>query len=379
MLCAVCAQCCSDIVLGDVHWADIKENLPKFRRFTASQTRFCRRYLKGVLLRDYIVIEDDTDEDDDIQKMVERGAIRAMDLFVLASASTYFTPSYGRGDSVMYTVKSSLDATQTLRVYEDLQAEQSPAHQTADDLLILKMHTKASGGPGAMGHFKLAVLHVGSREIVFTYDGLVDGGCADVDHMAVEAYDSANKHKGFYVAEVRPVTPRMMAAHGVYCKEASFAKLAQCCKFKLPWTSFASLHRIPPMVEPTSFPSCSVDTCVIEDRCVEELTGHGVIELPMVMSFGRFELDRTVQSDRCCVCAVGCVYVVCVVWGVCMMCVGCAVLWALCGLCMGCVWAVCMLCVGCVVLCVMCSVDCALAVWAVWACVGCLWAVLCCV
>jgi hypothetical protein len=298
---------CARVLLqetGDVNWTDIKANLPKFRQFTASQTRFCRQYLKGVLLRDYIIIEDDEEDDDDcVQAKVERGAIRAMDLFVLASASKYLTPIYGSGESVMYTVKSSMTATQTLQVYEDLQAEQSPAHRIADDFLILKMHKKpsswqwATSSPG-MGHFKLAVLHVGSKEIVFTHDGLVNEGLPDLDHVAVQAYDIANKSSEYHVAEVRPVTPSMMAGHGVNTKEEAFAKLAHCSKFRLEWTSFTSLHRIPPMMHPMSFPTCSFDTCVMEDRCVEELTGHCVIQLPEAMGFGRFELDRTVQSDR---------------------------------------------------------------------------------
>jgi hypothetical protein len=52
--------------------------------------------------------------------------------------------------------------------------EQSPNQVWYDDLLVLKMHQKPAGG--GMGHFWLAVVHIGRREVIYVKDGLKNDG-----------------------------------------------------------------------------------------------------------------------------------------------------------------------------------------------------------
>jgi hypothetical protein len=65
------------------------------------------------------------------------------------------------------------------------------------------MHQKPQGV--YIGHFVLAVLHVGSKRVVLQYDGKKNNGLPKMTNMSVDGFDLAAERKGYSVAEVRCV------------------------------------------------------------------------------------------------------------------------------------------------------------------------------
>lgn len=55
------------------------------------------------------------------------------------------------------------------------------------------------------GHFRLAVLHVGSKEVVLRYDSLLSRGVSQLIKSPIAQYDLHAVKTGWYVAEMRCV------------------------------------------------------------------------------------------------------------------------------------------------------------------------------
>jgi hypothetical protein len=77
----------------------------------------------------------------------------------------------------------------------------SLGHNSADDFLFLKMHKKPNAS--SIGHFRLAVLHVGSEMVVLQYDGLTNSGFSEMSDTPLQEYDLTAKKQGYAVAEMR--------------------------------------------------------------------------------------------------------------------------------------------------------------------------------
>jgi hypothetical protein len=124
---------CARVLLtetGEVRLKDISnENIQSLCRRSVTKLEFqlCRRVISSVVLsKVYTLADSSDDESGDDLTVQQQGSVRDMDLFTLAAASEFFTPTYGSsGDSVLFNV-CALTTEKTLRVYLQLQEEQDP-------------------------------------------------------------------------------------------------------------------------------------------------------------------------------------------------------------------------------------------------------------
>jgi len=212
---------------------------------------------------------------------MDAAAIQIGDLWSLTAISQKLMPvmaDHSPSDTPLYALKNDkVDIAAALVLYHELMEETAmPSDCSKGDLLACKVR-KAPSIAGGMAHFFWCLVDIDRRAVIYHFDSLVGTGDPSVQTLAEHS-------KRMGVVQCSVAEMRIIRATALRRDMQLATELQALSDERLDWRQMPIPVCIPPMRHKQTWPTCTLDVCVVEAAVLSSICVIDPVRLPYSMA-----------------------------------------------------------------------------------------------